>query len=366
MGTRIIVQASTLYVFLTSGLPGLRAQAPVFTDLTIDVENVVEYQGDIADPLAFARNPEITPARGNLVTNPDGIGNFAINIGIGDIVAINGQPAKGLLVLKALGINVTPNPVASQAIGDVTRVSMREMTFELLQADGTPVGVIMTTGLGAGRSAVGSPSTVRGAWAVVGRTGPFVALRGQAEQQQEGSTGEVLPRRASMADNPARRRINGGGSQRYFLHLVPMIVPSIVMTANTPAVVHSADFSPVSASRPAAAGEVLSLFATGLGAVRGGVENGQPFPSNPPAPVNSPVQVLVNGKLTEVLAAVGYPGSRDGYQVNFRLPPDLGRGTATLQLSAAWITSSAVTIAVHELRHQGCTAQRGSGVRSRA
>jgi uncharacterized protein (TIGR03437 family) len=149
-----------------------------------------------------------------------------------------------------------------------------------------------------------------------------------------------------MAENPARRRINGGGTARFTLHLIPMIVPNIVTTANAPAVVHSSDFSPVSASRPAAAGEVLSLFATGLGAVRGGVVNGQPFPSNPPAPVNSPVQFLVNGRPVEVLGAVRYPGSRDGYQVNFRLPPDAARGTATLQVSAAWIASSPVTIAV--------------------
>jgi uncharacterized protein (TIGR03437 family) len=62
--------------------------------------------------------------------------------------------------------------------------------------------------------------------------------------------------------------------------------------------------------------------------------------------VNSPVQVIVNGKPAEVLAAVGYPGTRDGYQVNFRLPADTPKGTATLQLAAAWVTSSPVAIAV--------------------
>ena len=346
MRIHLIVQASTLYVFLTAGSPGVRAQAPAFADLTIDVENLVEYQADIADPLAFARNPEITPARGNLATNPNGIGNFPVWTGIGDIVAINGQPAKGLFVLRARAINVTPNPVAGQAIGDVTRASMREMYFDILRADGTPVGVIVTNGLGGGPSAVGSPSTARGAYAIIGGTGPFVGARGQAEGQQQGITFAVPPRDASMAENPARRRINGGGSARFFLHLVPMIVPQVGMTGNTPAVVHSADFSPVTASRPAIAGELLSVFATGLGAVRGGAENGQPFPSNPPAPVNSPVQVIVDGKPAEVLAAVGYPGSRDGYQVNFRLPPDVAKGTATLQISAAWITSSVLTIAV--------------------
>jgi uncharacterized protein (TIGR03437 family) len=92
-------------------------------------------------------------------------------------------------------------------------------------------------------------------------------------------------------------------------------------------------------------GETLSLFATGLGPVRG-VVTGQPFPSNPPAAVNSPVQVMVNGSPAEVIGAAGYPGSVDGYQVNFRLPADLAKGSATIQVSAAWIPSVPVTIPV--------------------
>src|SRR5574337_1612411 len=44
------------------------------------------------------------------------------------------------------------------------------------------------------------------------------------------------------------------------------------------------------ADTPAAAGEVLSLFARGLGPVKPGVDPGQPFPSSPLATVNSPVR----------------------------------------------------------------------------
>ena len=68
-----------------------------------------------------------------------------------------------------------------------------------------------------------------------------------------------------------------------------------------------------------------------------GVDPGQPFPSNPLAIVNSPVEVTVNGKAAGVLAAVGFPGAVDGYQVNFRVPPDTANGPASIQVSAAWI-----------------------------
>ena len=50
----------------------------------------------------------------------------------------------------------------------------------------------------------------------------------------------------------------------------------------------------------------------------------------------------VTGEAAEVLAAVGYPGSVDGYQVNFQMPFDV----RTIQLAAAWIPGKPVSIAV--------------------
>jgi uncharacterized protein (TIGR03437 family) len=125
-----------------------------------------------------------------------------------------------------------------------------------------------------------------------------------------------------------------------------MSVPQIVSTPGGPALVHSGDFTLVSASRPAAGGEILSMFATGLGPTVSEVDPGQSFPANPLAAVNSPVSVTANGKPAEVLAAVGYPGSADGYQINFRVPSDTAKGLATIQVSAAWIASTSVSIAV--------------------
>ena len=144
---------------------------------------------------------------------------------------------------------------------------------------------------------------------------------------------------------PSRRR-NGGGTIQWVAHLIPMELPGIAMLPAGPAITHSGDFSLVTASKPAAAGEVLSLFARGLGPVAPGVDPGQPFPSSPLAKVNSPVEVTVNGKAAEVLNAVGYPGAVDGYQVNFRVPPDAAKGTASIQVSAAWISGAPVNIEV--------------------
>jgi uncharacterized protein (TIGR03437 family) len=54
----------------------------------------------------------------------------------------------------------------------------------------------------------------------------------------------------------------------------------------------------------------------------------------------------VNGNVAEVLSATGYPGSTDGYQINFRLPPGTTKGTATILVSAAWIAGPPVSIPV--------------------
>jgi uncharacterized protein (TIGR03437 family) len=160
------------------------------------------------------------------------------------------------------------------------------------------------------------------------------------------ATGNIPERATSITEDPSKRRQNGGGHLLYVLYLIPMERPEIVTTADGPAVTHSSDFSLVTASKPAAAGEILSLFATGLGPTRTSLTPDQPFPSSPLAVVNSPIDVTVNGTSAEVLGAVGYPGTVDRYQVNFRVPPDTAPGTGTIQISAAWILGAPVAIAV--------------------
>lgn len=332
---RVPLAGTVLFVAVCCNLA--LGQTPPPTILEIDVENAVGYDGDISDPARFATNPVVTPA-----VLPR---NFDAAEGIQDIVAVNGQPAKGTVAYRGWGVLLSPAPNPGEAIADTTRTSIRNMTFEILRSDGTPVGTIMIFGMGGGAAPPGAPSVVTGTnFAIVGGTGAFLGARGQLGQAR---TSQTIPfRLASMAEDPANRRVNGGGRVRYILHLFPMSVPQIVVTSAGPAVTHSSDFALVTASKPAAAGETLSLFATGLGPTVPGVDPGKPFPSSPPSVVNSPVEVKVNGKPAEVLAAVGFPGAVDGYQVNFRVPPDTARGVATIQVSAAWIAGSPVSIAV--------------------
>ena len=311
-------------------------QTPQPTILTIDLENFVEYRADTSDVSQYGVNPGVTPP-GAVLNSHD----FWVATALGDIVAVNGQPVKGLYVARAGDIDTTPNPSPGGAIGDVVRASIRQEVFEILDASGNPVGSIMAMGLSGGAPPPGAPAAQSGVnFAVIGGTGAFAGVRGIS------GSGGGQARGASMTEDPAQRRINGGGTSRRILTLYPMSTPQIIVTPNGPAVTHSADFSLVTGSNPAAAGEILSVFLTGLGPVRPGVDPGTAFPSSPPPAVNSPIEVTVNGEAAELIGAVGYPGSVDGYQVNFRVPPDTQKGTATIQVSAAWIGGTPATFPV--------------------
>jgi hypothetical protein len=181
------------------GLCGISAfgQAPPPTIFTIDVENVVEYQRDDTDPSKVATNPNITPPGVRRV--------FHEAVVLGDIVAVNGQPAAGTYVSRPVALALTPSPMPGQAIADTAHASLRSHTFEILKIDGTRVGTIMSSGLDAGPPPPGAPSypvDTRGDYTILGGTGAFLGARGELVQRFSGLE-PVPPRSASMAEDPA-------------------------------------------------------------------------------------------------------------------------------------------------------------------
>jgi hypothetical protein len=323
---------ATALCAVTCSLSGLAQVPPVI--LRIEYENGVRYVADTMDIPAFATIP--TPVSQAIPT-------FATYVLLADIVAVNGKPAKGLFLTRQVVVNLTPNPSPGQAIADVVRTNYLDRVFEILQADGTPIGSIMSSGFDAGPPPPGAPTvTTVSNFAVTGGTGAFLAVRGQAE----GVPLIVVNRNASVREDPAQRRVNGGGKGVAFLHLIPMSRPEIVSTPGGPAVVHASDFTLVTAANPATAGESLILYATGLGPTRPGVDPGKPFTSSPQQVVNSPVEVAANGVPAQVLYAGGFPGSVDGYHVSFRLPAGTAPGQVSLQLTVAFIPGPEVKIPV--------------------
>ena len=323
---------------LAACLASVEAQTPSYSILHIELVNATLYVRGFCSP-SDSLNPN------KLSTTVSG--SRAVGWGVADIVSVNGQPVKGNAFEAISAPLITPNPTpGSSGIGDVNAFpSPWDLIF--LNLDGSLIGTIHIDGLGGPPRPPGAPSEITAsAWTVTGGTGAFFGVRGYFQPVQDPVSGE---RRTTDCEDPAYRRINAdaGGNKRHpILYLVPPTQPQVIITANGPAVIHSSDGSLVTAAKPASAGEILSLFASGLGPTRPGVDPGQPFPAAPPQEVNSPVQVLVNGNSADVLYAGGYPGAVDGYQVNFRMLDGAGQGQASLQLTSAWIAGPTIKIPV--------------------
>lgn len=326
--------------------PALPQAAPAI--LKVEVQDLAFYEVDTSDSSKFGTNPNFTPSGLSCTARSfqGHLGNRVV--AVGDIVAVNGQPVKGTYAVSGVTLCLSPTPVPGQPIADTMHGPIVTETYEFLQSDGTPVGTLMSQGLRVGGPSPPGPAAGSLNTVIVGGTGAFFGARGQIgnPNARVGLSQSGVPSGRSITEDPANRRINRGDHVIFTMYVIPLSRPEIAITPSGPAVTHSSDFSLVSASKPAAAGEILSLFATGLGPTRPGLDPGQPFPSNPLAVVNSPVEVVVNGKPAEVLGAVGSPGSLDGYQVNFRMPTDLGKGSAVIRVSAAWIAGAAVSIPV--------------------
>ena len=278
----------------------------------------------------------------NLVAYIDNI-HFPTTLRLGDITAVNGHPVKGTYAGVPFGLGLTPTLQPDQSIADMAAVSFRQESFQILELDGTHVGTIMTVGPAGGPPPPAAPSAQQnGDLAIVGGTGAFLGVRGE---KGRGVSIAAL-RRAPRDEDPSKRRQIGGGHIREVFYVIPMSQPEIVITGGGPALTHANASELVSISKPATPGEILSFLATGLGPTRPSPDPGKPFPPSPVMPVNSPLQVAVNGRTAEVISAVGSPGAIDRYQVSFRLPRGTESGTATIQVTAAWVASSPATFPV--------------------
>ena len=103
-----------------------------------------------------------------------------------------------------------------------------------------------------------------------------------------------------------------------------------------------ADFSVVSASSPATGGEVLLLWATGLGEVNPVVATGQPPASTATTTTNPTVTV---GGASASVAFSGLSGFAGLYQVNVQMPATLTAGSATPLVLSIGGQSTTVSIA---------------------
>jgi uncharacterized protein (TIGR03437 family) len=96
-------------------------------------------------------------------------------------------------------------------------------------------------------------------------------------------------------------------------------------------VVHGSDFSLVTAANPADPGEVISVFATGLGLLNPSIATGVPVTDPPPQTTATP-DVRIAGRLANVQWSGAAPGYVGLYQVNVEVPSETPGGDQPIQI----------------------------------
>lgn len=317
-----------------TAVPIVCAQSEAPATLDIDIANLVIYRHDVFDAVRIAS--EAGP------TTPLPLRTFMNVTWIGDVVAINGTPAKGILTVRGTFVVLNRNAAVGTGVADINNSLASDWIFDIQRVDGLPVGTIVASGWAFGERSAGFLGPGQGNLAVLGGTGAYLGVRGQGKETSVAAG----PRNfASVTEDPANRRLYGGRASRYTLQLVPLERPDFVRSTNSTGVFH-ADFSPVTASSPARRGEVLIAAATGLGPTLPGKQPNTSFPADILQEVASPVQVLVNGTAVDVPNQIGWPGTSGTYRVDFRVPEDTAAGIIKLQLVSAWIPGPTIQVSV--------------------
>ncbi len=110
------------------------------------------------------------------------------------------------------------------------------------------------------------------------------------------------------------------------------------------AVLKNADYSLVSASNPAHAGDILLVYCTGLGATTGGPGTGALAPATPAA-TQTAVTATMGGQNATVVYSIASPGFVGLYQVAVTVPAGLS-GSVPVVLTENGVQSNAVMVPV--------------------
>ncbi len=99
------------------------------------------------------------------------------------------------------------------------------------------------------------------------------------------------------------------------------------------AIEHSSDYSAVTPGHPAAPGEIVIVYATGLGTVTPVVNDGVGAPLKPLSTTDQTPAVTIGGQTAEVLFSGLAPGKVGLYQLNVRVPKNAPAGEDDLIVS---------------------------------
>ena len=137
--------------------------------------------------------------------------------------------------------------------------------------------------------------------------------------------------------------VNNGGILSNPIEIQALPAQPGVFLVNGQGAIFHQDFSYVTSSSPAAPGETIIIYCTGLGAVNPQIEAGFPAPTSPLAISASPT-VTIGGVSAQVSFSGLAPGFAGLYQINVIVPQSVSV-TAQLVIAAGAVSSSPVSLA---------------------
>ena len=139
---------------------------------------------------------------------------------------------------------------------------------------------------------------------------------------------------------------NGAASAAASVPVVELQPAAYTSDGTQALVVHNADYTLVTASRPLVPGEFAFVYASGLGAVANQPANGGGAPVSRLATATASVRVTLAGVACDVQYAGLAPGLVGVYQANFRVPANVPSGLNDLVLTAGTASSPVARVSV--------------------
>ena len=169
---------------------------------------------------------------------------------------------------------------------------------------------------------------------VNGVEAPIYAVVNTGQQQQ---INFQVPFEASAQDPPQRMNVevSQNGASAFVTGIkVFTTAPGVFTTDGIyGAIQHGLDYGLVTPAAPAEKGEIVTIYATGLGRVTPAVLSGIPAPHTPLSFTTGSISVMIGGQSAQILYSGLTPGSVGLYQINVRVPENISSGDQNVVVS---------------------------------
>lgn len=148
----------------------------------------------------------------------------------------------------------------------------------------------------------------------------------------------------AQGNQPVVVRTQNGSSAPVNLEIAGS-APAIFFDTVGAIAIRNSDFTLVRPEAPAAAGDIILLYSTGLGTTTPSLDPGA-IASGPPFQETAPVAVTIGGRDATVIYSIASPGFLGLYQTAVRVPAGLSSGANPVVIRQGPATSNTVPIAV--------------------